>query len=152
MGNYEDARVRMYRIIEMIGQIYLFDKGYDTACINPNDERVKKFIALPDNNLIVKNGICSFHRTNTCSFIKKYFDPQIGQLLFDIMDTESKNCIMGYEERNISILIHGFSIKNPKDINMLKDGFDKTEKVLKSILSISQNDIDLAQKMNSFKF
>ena len=151
MGNYEDAVVRMYRIVEMLGQIYLFQKGYDSANINPEDEVIKKFVSQTNNNLIVKNGIYSFHRSNVAAFIKTYFNRNLGENLFDIMDSKKEKCIVGFEERNNSILIHGFSVKNQKDAFKLKENFDRTEQVLKDVLSISQSDLLTAHKINSFR-
>ena len=151
MGNFEDARVRIYRIIEMIGQIYLFERGYDTARINPNDEKIKLFNHLNNNELVETDGVYSFHRTHTSYFIKKCFDRELGEYLLNIMDEDKENCIMGNKERNNSILIHGFSVKNQKDASKLKENFDRTEQVLKDVLSISQSDLLTAHKINSFR-
>lgn len=151
MGNYEDAIVRAYRIIEMIGQIYLFEKGYDSANINPEDKLVKQFVSQPNNNLTVKNNVYSFHRSNVATFIKKYFDYNLGEKLFNIMDEKKGECIIGFEERNTSILIHGFSIKNQKDVSRLTKMFNDVERLLKNTLTIYTLDLEIAHKINSFK-
>jgi len=42
---FEDANLRAYRIAEMVGQIRLFQQGYDSSALEPDDSRVKEFQA-----------------------------------------------------------------------------------------------------------
>ena len=40
--HFEDALPRAYRVLELIGRFRLFDHGYDTSSIDPEDKRVKE--------------------------------------------------------------------------------------------------------------
>ena len=38
---FEDALLRGYRVLEIIGQFCLFDKGYDSASLDPCDATIR---------------------------------------------------------------------------------------------------------------
>ncbi|MBP3546934.1 MAG: TIGR02710 family CRISPR-associated protein [Alphaproteobacteria bacterium] len=157
MGNYEDAVVRIYRIIEMLGQIYLFNRGYDTARIDCEDEKVMECIEYWRKNnknipQLKDNKFYEFSRANTAGFIAE-FDKEYSQLLFDMMSEEKKNntnFIISDKERNNSVLIHGFTIIGSKDEQSLRGKFDKVEKVLRRLLSDNETYLKLAHTINSF--
>ena len=41
--HFEDALLRAYRVLELIGQIRLFALGYDSAALSPDDEKIRSF-------------------------------------------------------------------------------------------------------------
>lgn len=157
VGNYEDAVVRIYRIIEMLGQIYLFNQGYDTARIDAEDEKVMECIEHwrknPNNNIpsLQENRYYNFPRDKTARFIKRAFDEEYGELLLSMMSRDDNpNSIISDKERNNSVLIHGFTIIGSKDEQSLREKFQKVEKALLKLPDIYEYDLKLAHTINSF--
>lgn len=151
IGNYEDAVVRAYRIIEMIGQIYLLQKGYDSARIDKNDTLIQK-LAVSAHLQPVGNAYYALSRSNACEFIK-LLEPNnnLGKNLLDMMDSAKQNHIMSQYDRNNSILIHGFTIRTRHDARSLCVIFDKIEYQLKSTFTISADDLQTAHTINTFQ-
>lgn len=110
-GHREDAAVRCYRVLELVGQIRLFDRGLDTACLPENDERVEGFqekLRKGKSNPLSRNlgkaqaGTLSAARKQAARFLKYLKDPLGADLLnFEHTGPHIKN-------RNHGILIHGF--------------------------------------------
>ena len=140
----------------MLGQIYLFNQGYDTARINAEDEKVMECIEhwrrkKTDNiPLLQKDKYYNFPRERTARFIKRAFDEEYGELLLSMMKSDSPNSIMPDEERNKSVLIHGFTIIGSKDKQSLREKFQKVEKALLELPDIYEYDLKLAHTINSF--
>lgn len=107
--HYEDALLRAYRVLELLGQVRLFDRGYNTAELLPDDPCVRAF----QDKLIKKNsqplssdranGLLLAAREQAARFLKHLGDP-FGQKLLDA----AKVGEVPAERRNKSILIHGF--------------------------------------------
>lgn len=143
MGNFEDAIVRSYRILELLGQICLFKQGYDSSMIDPNDELVRLFINQSNrtNRLFPQeSGYYCFSRSTCAEFIQKIgrnksnqMLKDFGELLINSMRKDNKECIMSDTERNVSILIHGFQIQQSKDKNVLLDNLKKIQRLLSSL-------------------
>lgn len=172
IGNYEDSKVRIYRVIELLGQIYLFFKGYDTEYIDVQDENVVKFISYlkkkKENVPPEKEGdfkYYQFSREIGARFIKK-LDGEgkfLGKYLLDTMkpgkDKESlENFIMSDRDRNVSILIHGFhviGITEKKEIEKCLEKLETGFKKLYAAINVSNDeyeaDFHIAQTMNRFK-
>ena len=113
----EDALIRAYRILELVGQCRLFDRGYDSGCIPSDDREVKAFRrklhrkGSQDFGVDTRTGSLSAPRLIVARFLKHLNDP-LGQKLatFDDMSPQ-----LGAARRNHSLLIHGFSAAAPSD-------------------------------------
>lgn len=107
-GLFEDAGVRWYRLLELIGQARLFDKGYDSGALPKDDPKVKKFNeSLKEKKSAQlspgKDMLCS-GRLQTARFLKYLGDEDFANRLL------KKNEIGDYvKARNNGLLAHGFS-------------------------------------------
>ena len=114
-GHYEDAAVRCYRVLELVGQIRLFDRGLDTGNLPECDERVdrfqrklkkKKSDPLSRNSNKAQAGTLSAGRYQVARFLQFLKDPLGSDLLrFD------NSAGPHIKSRNHGILIHGFEAK-----------------------------------------
>lgn len=115
-GQYEDALIRAYRVLELIGQARLFDRCYDSAAIPFEDEKVTAFVEdlgrkkrnPPGNN---RAGDYQLAREQVARFLKYLGDP-LGSKLLGFPD---KNRYLDLKNRNLSVLIHGFEAINPNE-------------------------------------
>ena len=122
--HFEDALLRSYRVLELIGQIRLFDRGYDSAALPPDDEQIKKFQAdlekkgergFGDNKGGPNKGTLTAPRELAARLLKRLDDPLAQQLLkFDDGHSEAKT-----RSRNQSILVHGFGATAPAEARPL---------------------------------
>lgn len=105
-GLFEDAGVRWYRLLELIGQARLFDKGYDSGALPKDDLNVKGF-----NDKLKEGGsaqlshskkdmLCS-DRFQTARFLKFLGDKDFASRLLDNIDDYVR-------ARNNGLLAHGF--------------------------------------------
>lgn len=119
-GQYEDAFVRAYRILELIGQARLFDQGLDSAHVSTSEAFVGDFIELLESKRRYppypkgKKGYqyYEFSREMVCVFLEWRGD-QFGSKL---LRTASANKI---DNRNISILNHGLAATGPENKDQL---------------------------------
>ena len=118
-GQYEDAAVRCYRVLELIGQMRLFDKGYDSGFLPSDDSRVRRFqekLKKDRSKLFAPNpgrksaGTLNSARDQTARFLKFLEDP-LGKRLLKFGDQRKQYSI---NSRNNGILIHGFEAKTPE--------------------------------------
>ena len=123
---FEDAILRAYRVLELIGQFRLFANGYDSACLDPEDTEVEKFRKYfkkknsEDFGAGKKDGreVLTASKMLVARFLKHLGDPFGEKLVkFDNDDTSEVKA----SHRNLSILIHGFSVadldeKSPSDL------------------------------------
>jgi len=131
-GLLEDAGVRCYRVLELVGQIRLFGHGYNSARLPDDDENVKALIRkleksksnLPQRK---KDGTLCLDRFQTMRFLNLLKDP----LAPEIKELGSHQLI---GNRNDGVLIHGFEALTS---NMGTGKLDSTIHRLKSLL---QND------------
>lgn len=162
IGNYEDAKVRIYRLIELVGQIYLFSKGYDTAYINKEDKNIKKLNDYYTNKnkkdknkknplQLINNCFYQLPRERAASFIKHVFDKDLGQTLLNAVNPKEKGFIMDDAGRNISVLIHGFTVQS----SAIDDSaFDELKKLLKRVVPAECNFetcLKAAHRINEFE-
>ncbi len=113
--HFEDALLRGYRVLELVGQIRLFARGYDSAALPPDDEKIKE---LQDKlkakgrhgfgeNQRGKNKITlTAPREPAARLLEQLGDPLAERLLN--FDTQGQ---FGATSRNHSVLIHGFDAK-----------------------------------------
>ncbi|MDR3515406.1 MAG: TIGR02710 family CRISPR-associated CARF protein [Azospirillaceae bacterium] len=110
-GQFEDALVRCYRLLELVGQARLFDRGYDSARI-PLTAAVQEFqkkLRKSNSTLpTMKDGCLQMPREQAARFLKFLNDDLAKSLIGDD--------IKDVKNRNYSILIHGFENKAPADL------------------------------------
>ena len=135
-GQYEDAGIRVYRMAELLGQIYLLEEGYVSSCMPADNPDVKEIAGSKTNG---NKSPYRFNRTQVIRFLdKKGIDVKV----LNEMDEKVKI-------RNNSVLIHGFSGKM-QDEKDLKELF---EKIINKLPPFSgfQEIKKSALFMNSFK-
>ena len=109
----EDTLLRAYRILELIGQFRLFDRGYHSSGLPGNDEKIAAFQEKLERKKDKKlgerpNGQLTAGREQTARLLKHLGDPIAeGLLKFD------KKHAVETKRRNISVLVHGFEAKAP---------------------------------------
>ncbi len=116
-GQFEDAYVRFYRILELVGQARLFDHLRDSSKLDPEDEAVKLLqarIRKKKQRPLERRGahVC-VGRFNASRLLKKLDDPLAKHLLrYEKTPAETA---LDPRLRNDSLLIHGFAAKAPAD-------------------------------------
>jgi CRISPR-associated protein (TIGR02710 family) len=106
---YEDALVRAYRVLELIGQTSLFDLGIDSERVPPDEPGVfslvkdckKKRSKLPDRNC---DGTLKASREFVARLLKRKGVP-LGPELLKFADGAAA---LRPKSRNVSLLVHGF--------------------------------------------
>ncbi len=108
---FEDALIRLYRVLELIGQIRLYDHGHDSANLRPEHpdvvrllEKMEKEKAEPMQRN--RKGILQAGRDNVARLLGVLGDPFGKRLRSLAQSGEVKP-----NDRNHSILIHGFERK-----------------------------------------
>ena len=120
--HFEDALIRAYRVLELIGQIRLFDKGYNSADLPPDNEAVQALHLNTD-----KTGKLQASRYQAVKLLEHLRDPLADQLLqFDKSHSVSQT-----GRRNDSILIHGFTATAPAEEAPLRQVITDLERLLK---------------------
>ena len=118
-GQHEDALVRAYRILELIGQARLFDHGLDSGNLDPDHKAVQslqKDLEKERKSLKKKrNGKFEAGREQSARILKRCKDPLAKRLL----DFERK-ASLSPTLRNHSLLIHGFAACAPEDPEALR--------------------------------
>lgn len=130
---FEDALLRAYRVLELIGQFRLFCRGYDTASIDPEDNLVKELegrLKKKKSHGFGENGKGRYTaaRTTAARFLEHIGDP-LGRQLFDF--GEKTYGALTATRRNHSILVHGFEAAAAKaDESSLVQVYDDLQKLL----------------------
>lgn len=126
--HFEDAQLRVYRVLELLGQIRLFDRGYDSAALPPDDENVRAFREKPAKHVFGVNawGTLTAPRELAARFLEHLGDPLAQRLL-----AFGRSRAFQAGNRNRSILIHGFDATASAD----EGAFDKVLNHLTSILT-----------------
>lgn len=133
--HFEDTLIRAYRVLELTGQIRLFDRGYDSAALPEDDEKIKGFRAQLEkkkehgfgvNKRGRKKGTLTAPRELAARFLKRLGDPLAAQLLkFDSGQGRFRTSL-----RNRSILTHGFTATAPPEERPLRQVLDDLERLL----------------------
>ena len=128
--HFEDALLRAYRVLELVGQFRLFDHGIDSASVDPDLESVRGL-----RETLKKKGSQDFgtgrdarltaSRELAARLLKCLGDPLGAELLkFD-----EKHGGIDAKKRNHSILIHGFEAEakshSKSSLDNLYDALDK---------------------------
>ncbi len=117
-GQNEEVLVRLYRVLELMGQMRLFLHGIDTGRVNPEDERVRAWLEgleEKDRPRPNRDGLLELGREKAASllhFLERRKgngkDLELAEKLKDL-DWLGE---WGPAMRNRSILIHGFKAKS----------------------------------------
>lgn len=144
-GHFEDALLRGYRVLELVGQFKLFDYDIDSSSIDPNNEAVqrlrRRLQKKKSQDFGVKNGRLQAPRELTARLLIELGD-SIGRRLIQIANEPSDR---GLRARNQSILIHGFSA-TVLDSDSLKDLFNELEQLLCDVESSADKMLRMARK------
>ncbi|MDE2731719.1 MAG: TIGR02710 family CRISPR-associated CARF protein [Bacteroidota bacterium] len=111
-GHFEDAGVRWYRVLELIGQARLFARGYDSGRLPAGDQKVREFNARLKRKKsqplgFKKLGKLTAGRLQVARFLKYLGDPLASCLFGEDKKEYVKN-------RNRGILLHGFDANASK--------------------------------------
>ena len=126
-GHHEDALVRAYRVLELIGQVRLFDYGLDSASLDSNHEAVKavqqRLEKKNDAPLTFRReGKLQAGRSQTARILKRCGDA-LAKRLFDFENAP----LLKPTLRNTSVLVHGFVARAPDDPEPLHNLFNDLE-------------------------
>lgn len=128
-GQNEDALVRAYRLLELIGQARLFDHGLDSANLDPGHDAV---LAVQGESERKKRK--PFSEGPGGKLLASRF--QVGRLLRHCGDPLAKPLLRFEDEtllkptlRNNSVLVHGFAARAPDDPAPLRRLFQDLEKL-----------------------
>lgn len=133
-AQYEDASLRVYRILELLGQARLFAYGYDSEVMPEDDPLVSAFLKRMDKKKDGRRGIhpsasggpgLSFPRAKVASFLKTELKEPFAKGLTKLGDAES------VKARNQSLLIHGFKATGPKEHDPLLANLDTLADLLR---------------------
>ena len=119
-GQHEDALVRAYRVLELIGQARLFDRGLDSGALDRNHRAVlalQRKIKKKDQDPLTenRNGALQAGRFQVARLLKECGDPLAARLL-----TFEQEALLRPTLRNNSLLIHGFVACAPGDSESLR--------------------------------
>lgn len=129
-GQFEDALVRAYRVVELIGQVRLFDHGLDSSRLDPEHwavKALKRKIRKKKQRRLSRNkdGTLQAARMQVARILKILEDPMAQDLLaFDDSKRNEKSLKLT-RLRNHSVLIHGFSAMAGADPVAILDLYDR---------------------------
>ena len=130
-GHHEDALVRAYRTLELVGQARLFEHGLDSGNLDPNREAVRRL----QRRLEKKDDAPLAHgRRGELQAGRQ----QVARLLRECGDPLGKR-LLGFEEnpqlkptrRNNSVLVHGFAARAPAEPAPLQGLFEDLEALVR---------------------
>ena len=126
--HFEDAQLRVYRVLELLGQIRLFDRGYDNADLPEEEDAITAFDVAQRKRyrpgVSSTGGKRTAGRETTAHLLKHLGDPLADDLL-----AFGRAWTRGVR-RNVSILIHGFTATAPEP-EELSDALGRIESLLK---------------------
>ena len=130
-GHHEDALVRAYRALELVGQARLFQYGLDSGALDPNHEAVRALEQrLKEKNnaplTLCRHGKLQAGRQQVARLLKRYGDPLGVRLLRFEEDPQLKPTL-----RNNSVLVHGFAARAPADPEPLRGLFEDLEALVR---------------------
>ena len=121
--HFEDALIRAYRVLELIGQIRLFDHGYNSADLPRNDAVIEALHFGEDR----RTRKLQATRYQAIKLLERLDDPLADRLFqFDRKHSASQT-----RRRNDSILTHGFTAMAPPEATPLREIIADLEHLLK---------------------
>lgn len=123
---YEDALVRTYRVLELIGQVRLFDRGIDSESVpedHPDVSALRQRLLKNKSGDFGRNhrGGLTAPRELAARLLKQMGDPLGGRLL----ELAVSRRALQPRLRNTSVLVHGFSTQAPSDSADWRDLFEE---------------------------
>ena len=130
-GHHEDALVRAYRTLELIGQARLFEHGLDSGNLDPNHEAVERLqrrLEKKDDAPLAhgRRGELQAGRQQVARLLKECGDP-LGKRLLGF----EENPQLKPTQRNNSVLVHGFAARAPADPEPLRGLFEDLESLVR---------------------
>ncbi|MBX6324106.1 MAG: TIGR02710 family CRISPR-associated protein [Rhodospirillaceae bacterium] len=114
-AQFEDALVRAYRVLELIGQARLFDHGIDSGRVPPDDPQVislRQRLEKGEGDFGVgRDGRLTASREICARLLKEKGDSFAERLL----TFASQAAELRPNARNVSVLVHGFEAQAPDD-------------------------------------
>lgn len=125
-GQFEEVLVRLYRVLELIGQTRLFEHGFDSARIDPANEKVAGWLREMGQNPDPGPAPLQLPREKAAHFLfylekleQNEDGVRIAEKLRDLSWLDDLE--FGVRMRNSSILIHGFKARTPtKESRLLR--------------------------------
>ncbi len=136
-GELEDASLRAYRVLELVGQIRLFAHGQDSGRVDPEWEPYQRWVAYKEEKARKKktdwrppepgeDGRVALARQNVASLLQHMGDPLGADLC-----NPKKFWNLDPRRRNLSALIHGFEAgARTADAGELAETYDRLEEIL----------------------
>lgn len=129
--HFEDAVLRAYRVLELVGQLRLFSHGLDSARLPADHPAVQAVGAkLPKKGSAGfgqnKDGSLTAGRELVARLLKQLKDPLAKSLL----DFDKQPDLPRISNRNVSVLIHAFVSVGPNDEASLRALYRGLEKLL----------------------
>ncbi len=151
-GLYEDAYVRSYRVLELIGQYCLFQRGYDSGQLPEDDDNIKQFenhlrkerSAVLGRRKVKNRSFATAGQFQVARLLKFLGDPR-GKKLIKLCD---KRCGFLKKNRNHSLLIHGFSAASTEQIVNLRASMDDLESFLLNDFPEAKDYLNMARSIN----
>lgn len=135
-ARYEDAVIRAYRALELLGQIRLFDRCLDSARLPADHSDVSDFTNYLRNHKKIgqdelaftrnPDGTLSAARERAARLLKRMGD----SLAVDLLKFDQDNPQLTTGARNHSILVHGFTAVDLPDPEPLRHAFQNLEKLI----------------------
>jgi CRISPR-associated protein (TIGR02710 family) len=131
-AQYEDAILRAYRVLELVGQIRLFEHGLDSGSLPPDHPAVTKLQnklrkGKSEGLSVGRDGRLLASREQVARLLKILGDPMAQ----DLIDLGQAGAVKP-SARNLSVLIHGFQASPVDDVQALRDLYARLESLLKS--------------------
>lgn len=129
---FEDAVIRAYRVVELLGQRRLFLCGLDSAKLPAEHPVVKELEKKLEKNKDQvrfgrnRDGSLNAGRELVARLLKRLGDP----LAEDLLQIGRKG-ILKPQARNYSVLIHGFRAASPGNKEFLEELYDNIASLLK---------------------
>ncbi len=151
-GLYEDAYVRSYRVLELLGQYCLFQNGYDSGQLPEDDDKILEFenylkderSAVLGRRKVKKQLFATAGRLQVARFLKFLKDPR-GINLINL--GKKRGCFLE-KNRNHSLLIHGFSAASTEQIQNLRASMDDLENFLLNDFPEAGDYLNMARSIN----
>lgn len=128
---YEDAIIRGYRVLELVGQIRLFERGLDSAELSPQHPDVKEFqeklLKKKSHPLTEKDGKYQASREQVARLLRHLGEP-IADDLIKLGKYEEGQVKLS--RRNYSVWIHGFEAIAGSDPEPVRNLLKQLEKLL----------------------